>query len=548
MSASFLAAVLDIEIKSAGPLGSKAVREAAVTGGADFAADSVEAMYRGRGYLLVEATTSVDTSTGGDIRLIVDVNAGPRSVIVDYRINGYPFKLPSLGLKTTDPFFEALLYDDMERLITELENSGYPFAKIALDSLQIGPIIGNSLPVEILLSVDIGDPVAIEQVILQKKARTRPIVVQRLMLIDPPESFSQIRIDKGVRRVNDMSWLSVVGEPELLLDESGKWLLRVTVSEDRAVLINGILGYAPGSEGGNEITGHLDAAFRNMWGTGRSLSILWDQMAGSNLRIGASYTEPWAFGGSGDLSLSGEYYGHDSTYSERSFAADYSLPLSFDFNISFGAGYRGVSPDSLGQNVYKIPRSNEYSAKFGAELDKLRPKLNPRGGFRATANLAPSYIERSGPDDLFEELPRYEPLLRTEGDFLSAIEPFKEWVFYLGAHGRSVLGEGPLPLSDGYYLGGWGSLRGYREEQFAAEHIAWLNLEWRAMLGPDAHGFIFLDSGVIRPSGGDYDYKFGYGLGIRLSTAIGRWDISYGIGEGGSLTGGLIHIGLRTGF
>jgi len=537
-----------IEIGAPGPLGRKLVSEIAEDVSPCEIADSVRGLYERNGYHAADVSAEIETLSNGDIEVDLAIEAGPRSVVADYAILGYPNDMPALGLREGGPFVESSLAADMDALVTALENSGFPHAKAILESLSIGPIAGDSLPVRVRIRVESGDTVYIRQVILPSNAKTKPYVVQRLMLIDPPELYSQVRIDKGVARLDDEDWLSLSGKPQLLLDETGIWLLRVPVNEGRSVSINGILGYAPSSDDKGKLSGHLDASFSNMWGTGRALSLLWDQVSDQQLKIGADYTEPWLFGGRGDITLSGVYFERDSTYTERSFSVEYSLPISFDFDLDFGGGYRGVTPDSIGQNVYNIPTSREYIGQIGANWDNLRPKNNLRSGVLCGLSFAGSYIERSGPDVLFENLAKSEPILKTEADAKAAKEVFRGHVVFIGLHGRSALASGPLPLSDKYYLGGWGSLRGYREEQFSAEHLGWSNLEWRALVGLDAHGYAFSDAGVIRPAGEDAEYKLSYGLGLRLNTSIGRWDVSYGIAGGESLTDGYIHVGLSTSF
>jgi len=528
-----------------GPLGRKAVLESAETGGEDNAADSVVAMYRRRGYLMAEATVTLDTS-GVEKIVRIEVDSGVLSVIAGFSSGGLDESPIEVPFEEGDPFMEGRVAFFMEGLIEYFEDRGFPFTRVSIDSLSIGPVISDSLPVVFEIGIVKGDSVMIGAIVLPEKARTRSYVVRRLMMIDPPELYSQSKIEKGLERIGDISYLSVVAKPEILLDESGIWLLRVEISENRAVTINGVLGYDPGSENSYGLTGHLDGIFRNMWGTGRSLKVLWDSYGRSKYRVGADYMEPWILGGPGDLYFEGEYYMRDSTYTESELDFEYKLPLSFDFSILMGVGYRGISPDSIGQEIYDIPHSDEYNILIGLEYESLNPRVNPEGGIDARLSVAPSYIERSGPEHLFDELDRYEAMLRTEADFESVLRLFKNNRFYLGVHGRSLLAAGPSPISDRYLMGGWSTVRGYREDQFSSEHLGWGNLEWRFLLGGKNHAFAFLDAGLIKPSDEDIYEKIGYGLGFRMNTAIGRWSVSYGIAGGSSLTSGLIHVALNT--
>ncbi|MGC9313993.1 MAG: BamA/TamA family outer membrane protein [bacterium] len=537
-----------IEIGEDGPLGNRAVRETALRSPLHEIEDSINALYHRNGYLTAGAMAEIDSLPNGDVRVRIEVSSGPESVVERYDIGGFPFALPELEIAVGKPFIEAKLLKDMAKLAGSLEDRGFPFAAVNVETLAIGPAGTDEIPVRISLDVVPGDSVRIKQVIIPEDSKTKAHVVERLMLLDLPELYSETRINKGLERIRDTGWLNVSGQPQLLLDETGFWLLRVPVSEGRSVTINGILGFAPSPGSSGRLTGHLDAAFYNIAGTGRELTMIWDQVESEKMELGASYTEPWLLGGRGDVALSGNYYSRDSTYTRRSIAAEYSLPVSFSMKFIWGAAWRAVDPDSIGEYVHRIPTSREYSIEFGAEYGNLRPRINPRRGVFAKLALEGAYIQRTGQDFLFETLDRNEPIMRTRGDFKTAVEVFREQVLFVGIHGRSALSKGPLPLSDRYYLGGWGSLRGYREEQFSAEHIGWSNLEWRALLGPEAHGYIFFDSGIIRPSGEEEDLRFAYGAGLRLNTAIGRWDVSYGVSTEGALTAGYLHVGLSAGF
>ncbi len=540
-------AMTPVQIIEPGPLGEKNIREIAENTPLELIADSISVFYKRNGYPIADVKVGIDSLSESDITAKIRVNSGPISSVEEYHIMGFPLDLPRLEIAVDKPFTEWKLARDMEKLVQKLEDGGFPFASVNIESLAIGPVQTDEVPVRVELKVDAGESVQINQVVIPEKSKTKPYVVERLMLLDLPEEYSQTRINKGVDRIEDTGWLSTSGEPRLLLDETGFWLLKVPVVEGRSVTMNGVLGYTPSGDG-KGVTGHFDAEFNNIRGTARSLSFAWDQVASEKMEIEASYTEPWLLNGPGDVILSGRYYAVDSTYTERESGLDYSLPISFKLSITNGISIRAVDPDSIGQNVLNIPTSREYSLKTAAKWKGLRPRLNPREGYHAKLELKGSYIERSGPADLFETLDQYEPIFRTEIDFETAREILKRQVIDVSVSGRSALSNGPLPLSDRYYLGGLGSLRGYREEQFSAEHIGWANVEWRALLSSEAHAYLFFDTGLIRPSGENEEIKFGYGIGLRLNTAIGMWDVSYGLGEGDALTGGYIHVGLKTGF
>ena len=529
----------DIRIEDPGPLGFRRVSEFA---SGEAPADSIRALYRSEGYL--DAEVEVEDSAG---TLVISVKPGPRAKISEINISAPSGDYSPRFLTVGDIFRPSDLKSEILLIVDSLADAGYPFASVKVETLEIGPAAGDSLPVNISLVVTPGDSVALEAIILPDGIATKERVIRRTMLLDFPELYSESRIAKGLARLAKLPYLTPVGEPEIVLDESGVWALRLRIREEKTVFISGFAGYAPGREGESGLSGRAEGKFYNLWGTGRNLSLLWDRAAGSSYRINLSLLEPWIFGGPGSASLDFDYYSRDSSYSEREISAEYRLPISFSSSLILGAGGRSVLPDSAGQYGMGIPRSTEYNLQLGIATERLTPRVNPVRGVDFELSLLPTYIERSGPDSVLSGLAEYESMLRAEGDLSAASRLGSILVLHASVHGRSALSDGPLPESERYYLGGWNTLRGYREEQFSAEHVGWGNLEFRLLLGGEDHAFGFADGGLIRPAGGSESWKLGYGAGIRISTGIGRWSVAYGVAGGESLTAGYIHVALEAG-
>jgi outer membrane protein insertion porin family len=106
-----------------------------------------------------------------------------------------------------------------------------------------------------------------------------------------------------------------------------------------------------------------------------------------------------------------------------------------------------------------------------------------------------------------------------------------------------------------YQFGGANTLRGYRENQFIGAEIAWTNAEYRFILARRSFLFAFLDTGYYNRPEDDLlgtpaarAFKYGYGIGIRLDTALGNLGVSFALGQGDSFGTAKIHIGLINDF
>ncbi|HHS50330.1 MAG TPA: hypothetical protein ENN07_04365 [candidate division Zixibacteria bacterium] len=528
----------EVDVREAGPLGVRAVRDAAKGVKSAEISDAVRELYIDEGYLMAEVFVRPDSARK---RIAIEVDAGARAFVESFDVVGWEGDLPRMQTSTNKHFRRKDLALDMTSIVVELENSGFPFAVAKIETLNIGAPDNGKIPVRIAIGVERGDSVAIGAVLVPNNTKTQVHVIQKTMLIRPPEIFSQRLITAGVRRLNNLGYVRVVGEPEPVLDESGVWALWVNFTEGRTVLIDGVFGYAP-REGQSGLSGQIDATFDNIWGTGRQIKLNWKQSGDDFLRFSTGYKEPFLFGGFGAMKLSADYHDRGNSYTERNFGAEYRYPLSFVFSVSLGGAIKSILPDSAG--VARIPISRQTRIDFGAHVEKLYPRVNPTSGWDASFTISPVCVKRSGQALELLALDEFDAIARLEASISTALSFGRNFVLYERIVGRSVQLARELPLSDLYFLGGWGSLRGYREEQFSAEHIGWSNTEFRALLGGDAHGFAFFDAGAHKRYGEDAQLNVGYGIGLRLSTAIGRWTVAYGVAGGESLTDGMIHVGL----
>ena len=118
-----------------------------------------------------------------------------------------------------------------------------------------------------------------------------------------------------------------------------------------------------------------------------------------------------------------------------------------------------------------------------------------------------------------------------------------------GAHIESDKDQ--LQLSDHFWLGGFGTLRGYRENQFHGTTISWVNIEYRFIIGRNSRVFLFNDWGFYQykeRTGITKDTLYGYGIGIRFETPLGIMGVDYGFGRGDTFSTGKIHFGIINSF
>ena len=127
--------------------------------------------------------------------------------------------------------------------------------------------------------------------------------------------------------------------------------------------------------------------------------------------------------------------------------------------------------------------------------------------------------------------------------FFKAGDHNQVWA-WRGAYGW---GRGDMTEFNQFRVGGQGTLRGYRDDQFRGNRMFLATLEYRFPLGKTIQGVVFTDWGGawnsrFFPRGADI--KGSLGLGLSLNTPFGAFRLDYGRGK----QGGRFHFSIGGGF
>lgn len=453
-----------------------------------------------------------------------------------------------LDLEAGAPFSPARLEAGIERVLTFYENHGYPFAAVRIDQIALTPRRGVALD----LDVEEGPHVAIGAIRVQGNMVTREEVILRELRVRPGDLYDQRRIVRGMRYVEQLEFIERVDPPEIQYNPHGRTAtVVVPIQEGQTSQINAVVGYAPGigMEKGY-FTGLVDLALGNLFGTGRSIATRWERRAPEVSKLFVAYREPWAFGFPVNL---GGRFGQQQRrgYMVTVASVGVDLPVSERWRGTVEMGWESTIPDSVGR--LSIPKSRTWVGGLSLVYDTRDELTNPRRGllYRSLAEIG--FGGSSIPDRKWTPQNRVNRR-RYELDLEQFLPLGRRQAVALGFHGAAVQSDEPeLPVSEKLYLGGARSLRGYREEQFPASRMVWMNLELRHGLGRRSRAFLFLDGGYYadrRGSSGSNttrtveDIKWGYGCGVRLEARAGIIGIDYGLGEGDGLLDGKIHVGI----
>jgi outer membrane protein assembly factor BamA len=515
----------------------------------------------GFGYLNPDfsGTDAILANDSSGVSINLNVNQGDPTFI-----NNIFFDITdSSGIEKVNQAFDFLkgqifnkydVEESISGILTDLENSGYPFGYFQIESLYLyDDTLENKHLTDLQIRFDEGRKSTIDKVQISGNSSTKDYVIIRELRINEGEEYSQQRVEDFPKRLNKLRFFDPVPVPQFYLDKENKGVLLITVKEKNTNSFDGIIGYVPPSSDKEKgyVTGLVNVTLRNIFGTGRAASVKWQKLTRESQELDLKYLEPWLFGYPFNVNVGLFQRIQDSTYVQRKFGGSLEYLATEDISASGSVLFEDVIPTVRTVPVFTVYNSSTLTTGLDLKIDLRDDPLSPTSGVLFLTGYSFSRKKISGPAEyITPTLETNVNLQRITASFSFFYELFLRNVIAISVNGREL--RGPFfEISDLWKLGGTSSVRGYREEQFLASRVAWTNLEYRFLLTRRSYAFLFFDSGYYLreadPERGiqkSEDVIYGYGLGITVETGIGLLGVSFGLAQGDSFSDGKIHFGI----
>ncbi|MBI3585922.1 MAG: BamA/TamA family outer membrane protein [Ignavibacteriales bacterium] len=524
---------------------------------ADFQADleSLIAHYSAEGFLFakVDSFSIVPLPDTSKVDITVAINEGKPAVVHSLSFDGATVLRPSdlqakIETRTGKRFIPLLLEFDIKNLLHEYEARGYPFAKIVVNDISFAEKDEEQLA-SITLGIQEGAVARITELRVEGNTSTNAYVIEREARINKGDLFKGEMVGKIQRRLEQLQLFSSVSTPELYLKEDGAAGLLLKVAEGNPNRFDGIVGYVPSNQSGGEgyVTGLIDLQFRNLLGTGRKLSTRWYREDQHSQEIQLRYFEPWV--ASYPVNVEGEFFQRkqDSTYVLRRYNLNADAVVLGDFTVGLSFTQANVFP-SEGLAFNYVRESHSLGIGISMLYDSRDNPITPTEGFRYRTEYYTGYKEIANSLVSSENGRNSTQRLTFDAEYF--VSPLLRQVIAVSLFGREFRSAN-IEMSDLFRLGGAGTLRGYRESQFLGSRLVWSNVEYRFIVAPRSYAFGFIDAGyIVTPErssaglAGAEQTKFGYGIGIRLDSALGLIGVSIAFGQGDTFSTAKLHFRL----
>jgi hypothetical protein len=438
------------------------------------------------------------------------------------------------------------------QIISYLEQNGYPFAQIKLDSVEV-----LSDGISAVLNLDKGDLVKFDTIEIIGDASIKSWYVAKYLGIKKDALYNEQILKRMDARLSQLSYIQTT-RPSLIYFVGATAKPVVYLTNKKSSSIDGIIGFAPSSDNNKNkllITGEANLKLQNLFGTGKGFDLAFRSFLSGSQELKTRITWPYIARSNIGVDYELNLLKFDSTF----------LDVKHDIGLQYrfvGSDYvkvfyniQNTSLLNVDTNAVKLTKALPVSNDLKVNLYGLSAKfvrydyfLNPRKGFGfdVSAAVGSKQIIRNPTVDEIK-------FTQTDGSVKSLYDSiklsstqyrllFKGDVFIPLTQRSTIRVEGNcghvqspvLFFSELFRLGGIRTLKGFDEQAIFASSYGIINTEIRYLLQQNSHVMLFWNGAwyqntIRKPIIEDTPY--GFGAGLNFETGAGIFSLYYAVGK-----------------
>jgi outer membrane protein insertion porin family len=494
---------------------------------------TLEVYYQELGYLTAEVRTGnieyKDDSTHVEIH--IKIKEGPRWFVENITFQGNS-RVPTedlakaIGFKVGSPYSPSGVLIGRDNLLDLYVDKSYIDAQVESETVRDDP----NFKASVTYTIFEGGEAHIENIRITGLVKTDTSVVRRELTL---KKGNRIRVKDVARSQANLYqtglFRSVYIAPDTTSETDTSKVVTVAIVERRTGQVS--FGFGYGSEDRLRLTS--EARHRNL--LGQNLEAGFEGTLSRRRREASlAFSQPWSFGLRFKINEKAGYRYIDETDTPKGFRTD---------GIYFGG--------SILRPIYPYWRvEGGYDWSRDVILERLDEESDTTRIVRISRIFTQGTYETR--DDLLNTYKGYYAsiLLETVGTFLGGTASFfrgttdqryfrKFGDIVAGAHlnlaaMRQQSADTPIPVTEKFYMGGQGTIRGFPEdnlgpknedgEAIGGNERGFIQIEGRIPLFWIIGGVVFFDAGLLadRPPGINFsETAAGAGLGLRVRSPIG---------------------------
>lgn len=397
---------------------------------------------------------------------------------------------------------------DPQELLRWLNNSGYPYAQIELDTMNIKENSG-----EFHWNVSAGSFVSLDTLSTNNLFNKKTL--QRCINYQLGQPYNSAKIENIQSTLGQISFIKP--NPKVLLSlQSETFGLHIQCERKKNNAISALVALQPKPNSTQSIlTGNIDLELHNALKQAESIEFHWKRPQPQSQNLSFKFGCPFTAGLPVGFQFEFSSFLRDSTFSSTDLSFRLLTKMN-DLNGFSAAIRKSTNTNFRLSSDYGNTRLNSYSLRFAQ--------------FHPETNSFNFYVEGSAGNRFIQ----YESTATTKKMFGVVGKAWSEikWNKFLFTR---INAEFSGLFSDSLYnneisrLGGMKNLRAFIEESIYASQYAMVNSDFGIYVSEEVQAFVFGDLAYIkRPTPQTY---YDTGIGIRFQQENGSVGISYGVGN-----------------
>jgi outer membrane protein assembly factor BamA len=468
------------------------------------------------------------------------------------------------------PFNFRQFQQAQQKMLDWLENNGYPFARVSLDSIRLA---GDSLTGS--LKIDRGPLYRIDSVRVYGSARISVDFLQRYLNIPDGSIYCKEKLLAISKRIRDLPYIEEQQGWTLTLLGTGS-ILNLYLRSRKSSQIDVLVGLLPNNSqltsNGLLVTGEATINLKDALGNGESIGLNWQQIQPQSPRLNLYFQQPYIFKSPYGLNTSFDLFKKDSSYININFilGMQYISTATKSGTIFFQSSSSNLltldTPTIIA--THQLPSEADLSSLslgIDYQFNNTNYRFNPLRGneFQFTGSVGTRKVKPNAeiqklidPADssfnfssLYDSIPlsSYEFRIRVAGAHYFQVSQSTTLKLGLNA---GVFQSPNSYRNEVFQIGGYALLRGFDEESILASQYAVGTLEYRLLIAQNSFLFSFIDMGWAKNNIPGYslnDTYIGVGFGLAFQTKAGIFNMSLAVGKtdetGFDLRDAKIHLG-----
>ncbi len=446
------------------------------------------------------------------------------------------------------------LQTSKQRILNFYENTGYPFAQIKLDNIQIEEDV-----IKACLKINTGVLYHIDSTRVYGQVKIKNAFLQHYLGISNGSIYSNEKLQNVTRRLTELPYLQQQQNFDVTMLGTGA-TLNLYLASKRSSQVNFLVGFLPGDNitGKPQLTGDINLNLANSLGTGENILINWQQLQRRSPRLNLGYQQPYIFNSSFGIDFTFDLLKRDSAYLQLNtlIGLQYILSANQSGKLFIQNQRAYLLQGGYDTNQVRISKTlpqnidvNSNNLGIDYEWINTNYKLNPRKGneLRLITTVGLKKISKNNdiinlkdpavPDfnynSLYDslKLKTYQVRFVVKAAHYFAVA--KKSTLKTGINSGIFQSENTF-RNELFQIGGYKLLRGFNEESIYATRYAVFTAEYRYLVGLNSYLFGFTDVGFTRShfQHNDFTNNFvGSGIGLTFETKFGLLNLSYAIGK-----------------